>query len=175
MIPILLVGMVHMARPGADLASIDPGDITTPERQRQIEEVVECLSHFRPTKVAVEVVSSAQAKIDGQYEAYRRGEFTLPPSESYQIGFRLAAAAGLPSVACVDEQWADDVYGDAAGLQGLLDSDADAKAVWEGFVERLQEWAAHESDVLRRSTVREFLVRVNTEHIVGTARRAGPG
>src|ERR1700693_4392415 len=45
---ILVVGTYHLGD--------DREDVTTPQRQKEIEEVVALLKKFRPTKVAVEVL-----------------------------------------------------------------------------------------------------------------------
>lgn len=78
-------------------------DMLSPEKQREIEEVVECLKGFGPTKVAVEIRPEKEESLSADYSAYRDGKFTLTPWEGHQIGFRIAAAFGHERVYAVDE------------------------------------------------------------------------
>jgi hypothetical protein len=56
---LLIVGTPHFANPGRDIVNTRVDDVTTPEREREIEAIVERLAAFRPTRVAVEWPASA--------------------------------------------------------------------------------------------------------------------
>lgn len=78
---ILIVGTYHM--------SDDREDVTTPKRQKEIEELVTRLAMFKPTKIALE------ARFDNNqfnelYEQYLAGKHQLARNETEQLGFRLA-------------------------------------------------------------------------------------
>jgi hypothetical protein len=60
--------------------------------------------------VAVEWPADAQETLDGLYDSYLAGERELGAFEGEQIGFRLAAAAGLDRVAAID--WNENPTGD---------------------------------------------------------------
>ncbi len=79
-------------------------DVTTEQRQDDIAEVVGCLTGYRPTHVAVEVPQSDQALLDRQYAQYLKGQWALPPSERYQLGFWVAEAVGLCQIHAIDFQ-----------------------------------------------------------------------
>jgi len=115
---LLFLGVFHFADQGLDVYK--PRfhlDITSPERQRQVEELVEGLALFRPTKVAIEADPQLQARLDSLYGAYLKGIYPLGENEVYQLGFRLAKRLGLPRV------WA----ADAEARAYMTDSEARAK------------------------------------------------
>ncbi|MBX3562756.1 MAG: hypothetical protein KF780_13205 [Sphingomonas sp.] len=99
---LLIVGAPHFDNPGQDIVNIRIADVTTPERQREIEAIVERLAAFRPTRVAVEWSASRQDRLDARYNEYRAGRYRLSADERDQIGLRLAARLGLERVHAVD-------------------------------------------------------------------------
>ena len=103
-VEILILGSYHFANPGLDVAKFTVADVMTPANQAEIERVVERLARFRPTKIAVEVVPSAQARYDSIYNAYRDGRHTLGRDERQQIGFRLASRGRLPRLHAIDSR-----------------------------------------------------------------------
>ena len=98
---VLVLGTFHMGNPGADYANMEVPDPTTPERQRQLQEVVDRIAAFRPTKVAVEV-PYGNAAVNERYARYLRGEYALGRDEVDQVAFRLARALGHARVYPVD-------------------------------------------------------------------------
>ena len=77
-------------------------DVTTADRQRDVADVVKCLAGYRPTHVAVELLSSDQEAIDTQYRQFIGGHWELPPNERYQLGFRVAQRMKLARVHAID-------------------------------------------------------------------------
>lgn len=77
-------------------------DVTTATRQQEIEEVVDCLVRFRPTKIAIERLQSEQSLIDGEYTNFLCGTSSLPANECYQLGFRTAKYLGHEQVYAID-------------------------------------------------------------------------
>jgi hypothetical protein len=122
-VTVMVVGVFHMDNPGHDMHNVAADDVLAPKRQTEIAAVAEALNRFKPTLVAVEWPAD---KADQRYGQYRAG--TLPPNrdESVQIGFRLAAKAGLAHVAGIDvltdfPYEAVDAYGKAHGQKAFLD------------------------------------------------------
>lgn len=102
---LLFLGVFHFADQGLD--AYKPRfhlDITSPERQREVEELVEGLLLFRPTKVAIEAEPRLQPRLDSLYGAYLKGTHELGANEVYQLGFRLAKRLGLARVWAVDAE-----------------------------------------------------------------------
>lgn len=132
---LLVVGSGHFDNPSRDIANVRVENVLTPERQREIEAVVDRLARFRPNHVAVEWNAADQAKLDKRYADYRAGRYTLTADERDQLGLRLAAKLGLPRVDAVD------FVGDAPGK----DSDYDFPG-WMKAHGRGTEWTAFQRE-----------------------------
>ncbi len=102
---LVILGTYHMGTPGNNVVNGKVDDVTTPERQKQIVELVEKLKKFKPTKIVVECDLEADAKTQEIYARYLSGSYQLSKNETNQIGFRLAKEAGHKKVYCVD--WSD--------------------------------------------------------------------
>jgi len=158
---LLILGAPHFGNPGRDTVNVRVPDVLTPERQREIEAIVERLAAFRPTRVAVEWPADEQARLDRRYADYRAGRFVLTANERDQIGLRLAARLGLARVDAVD--WS----GDAPGQQADYDYPAWAEAhgrgaEWRAWVGRFQAEADADARLMACTPVSSWVRRVNT-------------
>ena len=99
---ILVVGTYHMANPGRDVHSMKADDITAPERQRQIAELLAVLERFHPTKIAIES-NVGGSRTTREYSDYLAGKYSLNANEIDQIGYRLAKMLGQKTIYPVDE------------------------------------------------------------------------
>jgi uncharacterized protein DUF5694 len=102
---LLFLGVFHFDDKGLD--AYKPKiklDVLSPQRQREIEQLVEQLAAFRPTVVAVEAVPGEQRRLDSLFKLYNSGNYQLGANEIYQIGFRLAKRAGLQGVVGADAE-----------------------------------------------------------------------
>lgn len=104
-IRVMVVGAFHFDNPGLDLAnaSIDP--VTTPAKQAELAQVAEDLARFQPTAVAVERIATDTATLqDQRWPEFTVATLTTDADERVQVGYRLAALAGLDRVYAIDEQ-----------------------------------------------------------------------
>jgi len=99
---LMILGTYHMANPGKDVVNFKAADVLTPKRQREVEQLVNRLKAFRPTKIAVEVEPGEDAELKERYRNYLNGGYQLGRNEVEQIGFRLARAMGHHKVYPVD-------------------------------------------------------------------------
>ena len=100
---VLVVGVFHLQDAGHDTYKPQfPYDIRTPQRQRDLEEVLDRLAAWRPTRIAIEANPERQARLDSLFAVYPGNGMDTLRNEIYQIGFRLARRLGLPGVNCVD-------------------------------------------------------------------------
>lgn len=101
---VMILGSYHMNNPGMDVHNMEADDVLTERRQKEIQNLVDMLAEFRPTKIALE--RRWQTKSDSlakeSYAQYLRGEHKLSRSESQQIGFRLAKQMGHADIYCID-------------------------------------------------------------------------
>lgn len=76
--------------------------ISSERRQAEMQNLIDKLKEFRPTKIALEVERKNQGRINQRYQEYVEGNLQLTENEVHQIGFRLAKQLGHEKVYCVD-------------------------------------------------------------------------
>ncbi|RKU21813.1 hypothetical protein C6500_05555 [Candidatus Poribacteria bacterium] len=100
---IMILGSTHLANAGLDVYNTKMDDVRAPKRQREIEQLVEQLKEFKPTKIALERDEKTHgAGTQTEYQGYLKGTYELKRNEHDQIGFRLAKQMGHPKLYCVD-------------------------------------------------------------------------
>jgi Family of unknown function (DUF5694) len=99
---LVVLGTYHMGTPGNNVVNPRVADVTTPERQREIIQLIVKLKRFRPSKIVLECDLEDDAKTQSLYDKYLRGQYELAKNETNQIGFRLAKESGHVKVYCVD-------------------------------------------------------------------------
>ncbi|MEO0689985.1 MAG: DUF5694 domain-containing protein [Pseudomonadota bacterium] len=105
-VQVMVLGLYHFDNPGADMVNSKVDDMLAPNRQREIEALVESLASWKPTKIAVENVGPAPTF---EMEAYERTDELLNSSrnETVQIGYRLGKLLGHAAVYGYDERSGD--------------------------------------------------------------------
>ena len=104
---IIILGSSHLANPGADVYNTKMDDVLAPKRQAELQQLVEQLARFKPTKIAVEVDARSDTELQAEYDAYLDGNLQLKRHEIHQVAFRLAKQMGHPKVYCVDYFWTE--------------------------------------------------------------------
>ncbi|MDE0635706.1 MAG: DUF5694 domain-containing protein [Candidatus Poribacteria bacterium] len=99
---IMILGSRHLANPGIDAVNYKMDDVLAPKRQGEIEQLVQQLKKYSPTKIALEQDPSRNAEINTNYQGYLAGTYKLQRWEIDQIGFRLAKQMEHSEVYCVD-------------------------------------------------------------------------
>jgi Family of unknown function (DUF5694) len=103
---IILVGTFHFEQDAAIIA----------QKEAEINELVEHLSHFKPTKIALEWEASKELELN---ELYSECRWNDSMDEIHQIGFRLARQAGHDKVYAVN--WAGGITeGDMVALNTTI-------------------------------------------------------
>lgn len=104
-IQVMVLGSWHFGNPGQDVHNMRSDPVTTPAKQAELAAVAEALARFRPTAVALERVARDQATLlDHQWPSFSPEMLLSDPNERIQIGYRLAAVAGVSRVYAIDEQ-----------------------------------------------------------------------
>jgi hypothetical protein len=98
---VLVLGVYHMANPGHDIFNTQADDVLAPKRQAEMEQLIEVLKKFHPTKVAVEA-DVWKKRVPEEYADYLAGKHELTRNEIEQIGFRIAKELGHKTVYPVD-------------------------------------------------------------------------
>lgn len=130
-IKVYIVGTFHF-NGSSDVIKGTPTDMSTPAKQRELEELVGKLQKTQADKVCVEWMPARQHFVDSTYALYRRGQRSVGTerrnsNEVVQLGYRLAAKLGRPRVYCVDADGefdydATQTYAKAHGQEAILES-----------------------------------------------------
>ena len=99
---IMILGSTHLANYGADVYNAKMDDVLAPKRQREIQQLVEQLKEFEPTKIALERDPRSDTETNTNYQNYLKGTYELKRNEHNQIGFRLAKLMGHSRLYGVD-------------------------------------------------------------------------
>lgn len=106
-VPLLIVGSFHMAGSTQDAVQRSPADMATPVRRAEMEALVQSLSRFGPTRVAIES-SRLSTWWNDRYAAWPHGAPPPGTNEIEQLAFPLARAAKLAALSPVDyPMWMD--------------------------------------------------------------------
>lgn len=123
---VMVLGTFHFTGGGLDYVNPAVDDYLAPARQAEIEDLVDRLAEFAPTRIVVELDPEAEDRFNALYDAYRRGEHELTVNERQQIGMRLAARLGHDRLYAADFSSGMDfdamfAAGQAHGQTRLLD------------------------------------------------------
>jgi len=100
---VLLLGTFHFGYPNLDAHKTDSSkfiNVLSPERQQEIQELVDVIKKFKPTRVYIE--SWNPSFHDSLYNEYLNGHYQLGRNENYQLGYRVAKQMGLSKIYPVD-------------------------------------------------------------------------
>ena len=99
---VMFLGTYHFADARRDWVKTKIRDMNSPERQREIIELVNRIARFHPTKIAIEATPDRADAINHNLAAYRQGTYTLTTNEIEQLGFRLAQQSNIAQVSPID-------------------------------------------------------------------------
>jgi hypothetical protein len=103
-IKVYIVGTFHFNASEADLNHGKAVDMRTPQKQRELDELVSKLQKTHADKVFVEYQLKEQPHVDSTYALYRKTKLAPGNNEIYQLGYRLADKLNRPRVYCADAQ-----------------------------------------------------------------------
>lgn len=123
---VLLVGTFHFGYPGLDTHKTADSlkvDILSPQKQKEVEELVDYIARFKPTKIMVEAGRNT-GYLMHEYRGWKKGEEKLDRQEIDQICYRLLDRFQLDTLYGVDAQSFTREYSrsaaDSAGINPLL-------------------------------------------------------
>lgn len=157
---VLVLGTYHMSRGKRDVHQLDAGNIQEAKKQREIREVVDRLTAFRPTKVAVEYDRMRADLLQQKYKRFLDGHSELENDEIEQLGFRIAKEMGHSSIYAVD--WNRPVGGVPLGYVYDFAKEEQPDVFEEMTVEGKSENEKYQQ-LLNSYTLREFLLYKNSQ------------
>jgi hypothetical protein len=175
----MLLGTYHMDNPGLDESNPEVDDVLAPDRQEELQDLVERLARWEPEQVAVERPYDRAEDVNSFYEVFRSGERSYDRdtdsdrdfrafasdatgevrSEVVQVGFRLADELDHERVYPIDHPM--DISND--DLEALEERDFQPE---EKVDFSLPDWEMVERETEQRlatSTIPEFLSWENRE------------
>lgn len=173
---VLLVGSSHFAYYGADAHVTEEENqvnYLSPERQKEMRELVQYIAQFKPTKIAVELNSNSSyhQKFVDQFKAYANENAELKVNEINQIAFRLMKQFQLDSLYGVNAYGVVrdlSKVGDTVVLDPILDSiykDWDFRND-EEVSQRYNEWYEVEDQLALDHTILDYFKHMNAEKII---------
>ncbi|HEX8472814.1 MAG TPA: DUF5694 domain-containing protein [Pyrinomonadaceae bacterium] len=156
---LVVLGTYHMGTPGNNVVNGKVDDVTSPERQKQIVQLIEKLKKFKPTKIVVECDLEKDAKTQEIYDKYLSGNYQLSKNETNQIGFRLAKEAGLKKVYCVD--WSDFWDDPSISYEKYASKDAELDSFLKGVYRNLKKEVDEEHEKLFSLSITDQLILLN--------------
>ena len=100
---VLVLGTFHFQDAGRD--TYKPQfvfDVRTPERQRELDDVLAKLAAWGPTRIAIERDVEVQARVDSLFAIYPGNGMDTLRNEIYQVGFKLAKRLKHAGVFAID-------------------------------------------------------------------------
>lgn len=154
---IALLGTFHFAG-SSDALSLKVDDLSSQERQDEIEELVNALAQYKSTKVILEY-PFGNGKLDSLYQLYLNKSHSLTISEEQQIGFRLAAKMGHKNVYPADFKL-------DLPFESLITFLQENNQMYV-FEDMLSDMKVHVMDVWQKAyedlTIKEFFVFLNSD------------
>ena len=152
-----IVGTFHFGNT-TDYSAIVIEDLSSEKRQKELENLVENLAEFRPTKILVEREPSFTDTLTQRLAEYKKGNYELPENEVYQLGFRLAKMLELDTIYGIDYQMGlgDEELVGYLNKNGLMDKFAET-------LESAKVWAEKQTEFLKNKTIGESLANLNNE------------
>lgn len=100
---VLLVGSFHFGYPNLDSHKTDSAnyiDVLSASRQKEIDELNQVLSRFKPTRIYIE--SGNALFHDSLYNEFIKGNYKAGRNEIYQVAYKLAKKMGHTKLYTVD-------------------------------------------------------------------------
>jgi hypothetical protein len=156
---LVVLGTYHMTATTKNVVNNQVDDITSPERQKQIVELVEKLKKFKPTKIVVECDLEDDAKTQESYNKYLAGNYQLLKNETNQIGLRLAKMLEHKKVYCVD--WSDFWNDPNVNYIKYAPKHADLNDFLKKVNEKIKKEADAQTEKLRTLSVTDQMIFLN--------------
>lgn len=154
---VFILGTDHLDNPNnGDMFMPQNEDMRNKKRQNEIRHVVDCLKKFSPTKIALEVLTKSQSKLNEDYQSFLNGNFKLTSNERHQFGFQLAKGMNHKELFAVD--WNDNI--DGVPDLGVC-AEQNTSGIFEDVMEKGKQLTLKYEDYLKNHTISEYLLLLN--------------
>ena len=166
---VMLLGVYHFGEQGSHLIETKTKDILSDEKQKELTEVIELISVFKPTKVAVEVSFDRMETLQKHYNDYLRNDaleandLLTNRNEVYQLAFPIAKKFKHEHVYAID-------YPLDLPTEALQVAQTNHPLVFSEFMDFAQSMQGEINELLMNETILSCLrylnkkERVDAEH-----------
>ncbi len=170
---VFLIGSFHFAYYNFDAHKTDKDaqvDIKSPDKQKQLAELLDYVARFKPTKIVVEGGRNT-GYLMKRYRAYRAGTRELGKEETEQIGFRLLEKFHLDTLYGVDDIPLVSSFNDSRDsnlLRPIMDSiykDWDFKSD-DPMSKRYTQWYDYKDRVTVKNSLLSFFKYFNSDKVL---------
>lgn len=163
-IQVMLVSSFHLANNNRDLINLPIENVLVPHRQEEIEQLVDNLARWRPTKIILEWPRSDQDGLDQRYRKYLNRELEISAKEQDQIGLRLAEALSHTKIYAVD--WNESFPGEGTDYDFLTWAKENGQEDrMNAFVEEGQTRLDSQAETMRQQSIVEWYFDLNQPEV----------
>jgi hypothetical protein len=163
-VKVAILGIYHMSGiEEGGLFKLDVDDVKSPKRQKEIQQLVNSLMTYNPSKILVESIYGNDFYVN-RYKEFliHQNEDSLSRNEIEQVGFRLAARLNHPTIYPFDNR----KFLDPESLQEFISTD-------ERFSEEFNQWMTKAgaffktmNNHLKTHTIKDHLKYTNSEEAI---------
>jgi hypothetical protein len=153
---ITILGTFHFNATN-DYSSVQIDSIFSDKRQKELDQLINKIKAFNPTKIMVEWEPKTKNELDKNLKEYIKNDFSLPQNEIYQIGFRLAKETGINELFPIDYQMD---LGDEKLVEHLNEINKFSK--FEELISDVNKVAAVETDYLKYHSITDYFKKMNS-------------
>jgi hypothetical protein len=160
---VMILGSYHFGNGGEHLVNTEVADVMSDKKQLEIIEVIDKLSKFKPSKIAVEAKVTSSKELNNAYLEYCSNNGEIKSSaighrnEIVQLGFRLANRLNHPKVYPID----DPAFLPFEPLDDYAKKNL--PKLHEKFYQEISKTAKEFEDLQNNNTVGEILSYLNNE------------
>ena len=134
-----------------------------PDAEAELDDVVERLLAFRPTKVAVATPVSEQPDLDRRFAAFMKGAIKPHPTPLDRIAMMVAAESKQTRVWAIGVDASRDLGGDrSAAARSFAEAHDQTELLQSEMVDRYDRWFARQKKLQTTESVRTNLVWINS-------------
>jgi hypothetical protein len=168
-VQVMLLGTYHFANPGRDAIKQNVDDVLVPHRQRELEDLVQRLARWEPDQIAVEWPYAFADSTRARYDRYKAGTLAPSRNEVVQVGFRLAARLGHPTVYPIDHPMP--IGNDS--VSAVFTRRPNLKRASDSLMRSMQTLADSEAVRMRGTTIVQHLRDANTDEALHAGNSLG--
>lgn len=161
-VKVMILGVDHFGSVGQHLMKHDVEDVLSEEKQKEINELLDKLSKFKPTKIAVEGRKDKDEEYNLEYIKYcmkkvlEKNPTIEERNEIFQIGFKLGQKLGHERIYPVDSPL-------SIPMEEVLEyTEKNCFKKYEEFMKMVKKYEEEVNEIKKDKTIREYFRYLNS-------------